>query len=139
MVIRNARRHDGYSPALAISGSNLVYCSSLPALERYLAGEGETRSPRGRAWVESLEGVPVLALDWESPEDLSPLKNAYDYMTELSRFAPPATAEVLATRVDYEALWRAVEEVVGHIVLQQRLGVRTEDGMRMRARWVLAD
>jgi hypothetical protein len=138
MVIRNTRRQDGYRPSLAVSGSNLVYSSSLPALKRYLAGAGATRSPAGRAWVESLEGPDVFALDWRTPSDLRALKNAYDYLTELRRFAPPATAKVLSEQIDYEALWRAAEEVLGQIARQQRLGVRTEDGMRMRARWVLA-
>jgi hypothetical protein len=139
MVIRNTRRHDGYRPALAIAGSNLIYCSSLNALKAYLGGAGQVRSPRGRAWVESLEGTRVFALDWRTPGDVAPLKNSYDYLTEQIRFAPPATAEVLSDQVEYGLLWDALEDAVGEIELQQRLGVRAPGGMRMRARWVAVE
>ena len=139
MVIRNTRRHDGYRPALAVKGSDLIYCSSMPALMKYLGGEGATRDPRGRAWVESQEGARVFWLDWRTPENLKPLRNAYDYITEQMRYGRPATAGVLADQIDYEELWRVLKDLVGEVALQQRLGVRADGGMRMRARWVLAD
>jgi len=139
MVIRNTRRHDGYRPTISVRGSDIIYSSSFDALKKYLEGEGSARSALGRAWVESVEGPTVLMLDWKTPADMQPIRNAYDYLTGFRKFAPRPTREVLERQIDYDELWAATEDFLRYLDQQQRRGVRHRNGMRMRARWLLAE
>lgn len=137
MVIRDARRHEGYRPALSVRGDELVYSSSLDALEAFLAGEGTSPGDRADAWL-ALDGARVLALDWRTPSDTRPLRNAYEYVVELRRFAGARASELLRDDTDYAGLWTAIEDFLRELREQTRVGVREAGGLRMRARWRFA-
>ena len=86
-----------------------------------------------------MKGVRVFSLDWQTPDDLRAVKNAYDYLTELRQYGRAATTKLLSENIDYQALWRAAEDLLGYVELQERVGVRAPGGMRMRARWRLRE
>lgn len=134
-VIRDARRREGYRPALALRRGELIYCSSLEALERFLDSPASSPAQAVRdEWLD-LKGARVLELAWRAPKDLRQLKNAYDYLTELRRFS---VSDVVADSINYEELWQVVEPFLREF-RQDRIGVREAKGLRMRARWVQAN
>jgi hypothetical protein len=137
ITILYTRRHEGYRPAVALRGDEIIFCTSLDALERYL-DEGGTPPPGPDEWL-SPGGTEVLRLDWRTPGDLRQFKNSYDYLIELGRYKNRSAARVLSDTTDYEALWRAIESVLREVRSHERAAVAGEGGVRMRARWHFSD
>jgi hypothetical protein len=137
ITILYTRRHEGYRPAVALRGDEIIFCTSLDALERYL-DEGGTPPPGPDEWL-SPGGTEVLRLDWRTPGDLRQIKNSYDYLIELGRYKNRSAARVLSDTTDYEALWRAIESVLREVRSHERAAVAGEGGVRMRARWHFSD
>jgi hypothetical protein len=154
MVVRDTRRHEGFRPAIALvearageASSRLVFASSLDALDAFLKadgrGAGPTPSDRPRAsgdagdgWLD-LEGQEVLRLEWRTPSDLRPLRNAYDFLAETARARASRAYGLAEEEPDHEALGDALEEALGLVAGHVRVGVWEADGLRMRARWTL--
>jgi hypothetical protein len=137
ITILYTRRHEGYRPALAVRGDEIIFCTSLAALERFL-DEGGTPSPPRDAWL-SPGGTEVLRLDWRTPPDLRQLKNSYDYFIELGRYKERSAARLLSDTTDYAALWLAIESVLREVRSHERAAVAGPGGVRMRARWHFSD
>ncbi len=142
MSIRNTRRHEGYRPAFAIVADDLVYCTSLDALEAFVAMDGKRppstgHPPEDDPWL-ALDGAEVLSLEWRTPDDLRPLRNAYDYYVELGRYTSRSAALALSDRTDYGELWEAARDALARVRWQMRVGVWEPEGVRVRARWRLS-
>jgi len=137
ITILYTRRHEGYRPALAIRGDEIIFCTSLEALEAFLDRGGEP-APSRDEWL-SPAGTEVLRLDWRTPRDLRQLKNSYDYLIELDRYKERSAARLLSDTTDYAALWRSIESVLREVRRHERAAVAVPGGIRMRARWRFAD
>jgi hypothetical protein len=137
ITILYTRRHEGYRPALAVRGDEIIFCTSLRALERFL-DEGGTPPPPRDAWL-SPGGTEILRLDWRTPTDLRQLKNSYDYFIELGRYKERSAARLLSDTTDYAALWLAIESVLREVRSHERAAVAGPGGVRMRARWHFSD
>jgi len=137
ITILYTRRHEGYRPALAIRGDEIIFCTSLDALEGFLDRGGEPPPSRDE-WL-SPGGTDILRLDWRTPRDLRQLKNSYDYLIELDRYKERSAARVLSDTTDYAALWRSIESVLHEVRAHERAAVAVPGGIRMRARWDFGD
>ncbi len=151
IVIRNTRRYEGYRPAMAMRGEEVICSTSLDALEAYLAGRSEAASgalrlvqDAGTELVEgargadpwlALEGERVLELEWRRPREFGPLGDAYDYFIELHRARSRSASRLLTDRTDYAELRRAAEGALGEVRSLDCVGVREPGGMRVRAVW----
>ncbi|MHC4252569.1 MAG: hypothetical protein ACYS9X_25915, partial [Planctomycetota bacterium] len=141
--IRDARRHEGYVPAIAIrKGADghpdeVICCTSIESLKGYLAGK-TAPAPVQDTWL-ALDGAEALRLEWRAPDDLAPLGKAYTYYVELARHGSWDVEKELNDDTDYDALWRAIESVLREVRSHERVGARETDGLRMRARWGLAE
>ncbi len=138
IVIRNTRRHEGYRPAIAIRGDEIIHSSSLAALEEFLAGQVDPPAVAMDKWL-ALPGERVLAFDWRTPSDLRPIRNAFDFFDELFRARTRSAARLLAERTDGAETWTAIESVLGELRSQRRIGVLVPGGVRMRAVWEFAE
>jgi hypothetical protein len=134
IVIRNTRRYEGYRPAMAMRGGELICSTSLDALEAFLSSGGETASPGADPWL-ALEGERVLELEWRRPKEFGPLRDAYDYLIELHRARSRSASRLLIDRTDYVELRQAVESALGEVRSLDCVGVREPGGMRVRAVW----
>ncbi len=137
IAILYTRRHEGYRPAVAIRGDEIIFCTSLGALERFLDDGGVAPPPRDE-WL-SPGGTEVLRLDWRTPTDLRQLKNSYEYLIELDRYKSRSAARLLSDTTDYAELWRAIESVLREVRAHGRVAVAGEGGVRVRARWDFSD
>jgi hypothetical protein len=133
IAILYTRRHEGYRPAVAVRGDEIIFCTSLDALDHFLDGAGQPTPPRDE-WL-SPAGTEILRFDWRTPEDLRQLKNSYDYLIELGRYRQRSAARLLADTTDYAALWLAFESVLREVRVHERAAVAGKGGIRMRARW----